>query len=707
MTASDAWHTRDVTHPTMSFTHAATPLLGKRKPQSSHPERHRLLLWLLAPLLVVAATVAGLSHWSCSCDRSDLTVLNGRALLKASQKIAELWKASGEKGDLSGYLAVGSSEDAYVGDGVGSGEVDPWRCEDGGGGWGDCGGAAAVMLAEGSLSARVRAVCAAYAVTALTSMPILSLWPSDRHMPSTRFSHLFSASSPPTNASSSTSSSSSSSRGDADGRGVSGGKGGVWVRDLPVASERVRRQLASGLSRKVLLRPCAASKATTQELLPYDLFLAPHRAAAAAAAEAAAAAGEGASALLRGPSGAGSVAAVVVDACAFERRVDECLGLLEPSPFVASLVLKEDVHTIANSTAFYVDPLGPSGCSGCYIESEFSPPLCAMRRIAMAYLADRSVSFTLAARNPAHVPQVTKYFDPLRSPVVLKATQSRVATCQLEEEVEVEEGGEEGERRKEVVVIGEEEDVVGGETVREGGEVMGQGGERRDGEGRMARRVMRVVRKLDVPDEVLMRCHQLQASELFSLSLAGGVMAVNSSALEPRFIAAQAAARRSPRFRVHESVCERREIRPFTKQKWSMFTMVEEKLKLFICTVPKVAANSWLMWLRAMLGQPHPEDPLLALDDDRAGWHMLHVHFTEQRAVQLMTRPDFFRFTFVRNPFSRVLSAYNNKLVVTDAPGNKTGPGSREYWNNVCTVPPSPSRQQDQPGLKGVLEQCV
>ncbi|GJP62298.1 hypothetical protein CLOP_g19380 [Closterium sp. NIES-67] len=625
MTASDAWHTRDVTHPTMSFTHAATPLLGKRKPQSSHPERHRLLLWLLAPLLVVAATVAGLSHWSCSCDRSDLTVLNGRALLKASQKIAELWKASGEKGDLSGYLAVGSSEDAYVGDGVGSGEVDPWRCEDGGGGWGDCGGAAAVMLAEGSLSARVRAVCAAYAVTALTSMPILSLWPSDRHMPSTRFSHLFSASSPPTNASSSTSSSSSSSRGTRTG-----------------GDERVRRQLASGLSRKVLLRPCAASKATTQELLPYDLFLAPHRAAAAAAAEAAAAAGEGASALLRGPSGAGSVAAVVVDACAFERRVDECLGLLEPSPFVASLVLKEDVHTIANSTAFYVDPLGPSGCSGCYIESEFSPPLCAMRRIAMAYLADRSVSFTLAARNPAHVPQVTKYFDPLRSPVVLKATQSRVATCQLEEEVE-----------------------------------------RRDGEGRMARRVMRVVRKLDVPDEVLMRCHQLQASELFSLSLAGGVMAVNSSALEPRFIAAQAAARRSPRFRVHESVCERREIRPFTKQKWSMFTMVEEKLKLFICTVPKVAANSWLMWLRAMLGQPHPEDPLLALDDDRAGWHMLHVHFTEQRAVQLMTRPDFFRFTFVRNPFSRVLSAYNNKLVVTDAPGNKTGPGSREYWNNA------------------------
>ncbi|CAI5504771.1 unnamed protein product, partial [Closterium sp. Naga37s-1] len=171
-------------------------------------------------------------------------------------------------------------------------------------------------------------------------------------------------------------------------------------------------------------------------------------------------------------------------------------------------------------------------------------------------------------------------------------------------------------------------------------------------------------------------------SELFSLSLAAGLVAVNSSALEPRFIAAQAA-RRLPSFRLHVSVCGRHEIRPITKQKWSMFTMVEEKLKLFICTVPKVAANSWLMWLRAMLGQPHPEDPLLALDDDRAGWHMLHVHFTEKQAVRAMTRPDLFRFTFVRNPFSRVLSAYNNKLVITDSPNNKTGPGSREYWNHA------------------------
>ncbi|CAI5481556.1 unnamed protein product [Closterium sp. Yama58-4] len=605
-------------------------MLGKRKAHGSG-ERPRRMQWLLPPLLLVVATVAGLSHWSLSRDTSDkidVTVLNGKALLKASQKIADLWKASRETGELSGYLADGS-EDAYVGDGGRAGEVDPWRCADASGG-NECADAAAVILAEGTLSERVHAVCAAYALTALTSMPTLALWPADRHLPATTFRHLFSAPPAPNS-----SRSSSSSGGDgAEGWGVSGGKGGVWVRDLPVRSDALKTRLAASPQQQVVLRRCRAGRSPSHALPPpLHLFLAPHSAAAAAeahtphappahaataAAEAAEGEEEGAGLFLGGQGEGTGVAGVAqgsveveVEGCEFERRVEECLGTLEPSPFVAALVLKEDVHRIAKSTAFYVDPLGPTGCPGCSEESEYSPPMCAMRRIAMTYLADRAVSFTLAAHSPAHVPHIMDYFPPACSPALLHATQSRVATY-----------------------------------------------------------------------ETLMRCHQLQVSELFSLSLAAGLVAVNSSAVEARFIAAQAA-RRSPSFRRHLSVCRRNEIRPITKQKWSMFTMVEEKLKIFICTVPKVAANSWLMWLRAMLGQPHPEDPLLALDNDRAGWHMLNVHFTEKQAVRAMTQPDLFRFTFVRNPFSRVLSAYNNKLVITDSPNNKTGPGSREYWNNA------------------------
>ncbi|CAI5504359.1 unnamed protein product, partial [Closterium sp. Naga37s-1] len=841
-----------------------TITLGKRKTHGSG-ERPRLLQWLLPPLLLVVATVAGLSHWSLSRDKIDFTVLNGKALLKASQKIANMWKASGETGELSGYLADGS-EDAYIGDGGRAGEVDPWRCADGSGG-NECAHAAAVILAEGSLSERVHAVCAAYALTALTNKPTLALWPADRHLPATTFRHLFSAPPAPN------SSRSSSSGGDgAEVWGVSGGEGGVWVRDLPVRSDALRTRLAASPQQQVVLRPCRGRSSSRSLPPPPHLFLAPHSAAAephtphappahgAAAAAAGAAEGEGGGAglFLGEQDEAARVAQgrVEVDLCEYERRVEECLGALEPSPFVASLVLKEDVHRLTTSTAFYVDPLGPSGCAGCSEESEYSPPMCAMRRIAMTYLADRAVSFTLAAHSPAHVLQIMDYFPPARSPLLLHATQSRIATCQLEEEVEV----EEGEGREKGVGSGEE-DVVGGEVISS-----------------LAAGLVAVSSSALEPPSPLPPlpphpppCPTTfpQVSELFSMSLAAGLVAVNSSALEPRFIAAQAA-RRSPSFRLHVSVCGRHEIRPITKQKWSMFTMVEgegsggwaaggrqvggqakvnstatagggyyylrpsppenlklfmcavvpKKLKIFICTVPKVAANSWLMWLRAMLGQPHPEDPLLALDDDRAGWHMLHVHFTEKQAVSVlpcvastcalhasplcgkesailctaipprhpsfhlpllslsppttrlhsatpptstpyfaaaeaaifccqqpmckqpmckqpmckqpmcplsnskhiflpslslshsprlqtppslpklppllprparlpkpqvraMTRPDLFRFTFVRNPFSRVLSAYNNKLVVTDSPNNKTGPGSREYWNNA------------------------
>ena len=51
------------------------------------------------------------------------------------------------------------------------------------------------------------------------------------------------------------------------------------------------------------------------------------------------------------------------------------------------------------------------------------------------------------------------------------------------------------------------------------------------------------------------------------------------------------------------------------------------------CAVPKVACNSWLMWLRARLGLPHPEDPLLALDEEKSGLKELAIHFTEEEAV--------------------------------------------------------------------------
>ncbi|GJP86035.1 hypothetical protein CLOP_g16102 [Closterium sp. NIES-67] len=274
-----------------------------------------------------------------------------------------------------------------------------------------------------------------------------------------------------------------------------------------------------------------------------------------------------------------------------------------------------------------------------------------MRRITMAFLHDPEVSFAIAARTAAHVSTVTDYFSELRRPLVLRASQLQLDTCQGSK-------GSDGGGRGEGVVEGEGVRRELAEGRRDGG---GGGG----GEGRMSSSI---------------KCAQLQAAELFALSFARAIVPIHRWSIESRFILAQGALR-SKAFQVLPSICEAERLPPIIRHRWSWFTQVEEKLKLVVCTMPKVAANSWLMWLRAKLGQPNPNDPILALDVDKAGWHLLGRHFTEKEAVRLVTRPDFFRFTFVRNPFSRALSAYSNKLVVSDTPNNKTGPGSRAYWN--------------------------
>ncbi|CAI5504381.1 unnamed protein product, partial [Closterium sp. Naga37s-1] len=367
--------------------------------------------------------------------------------------------------------------------------------------------------------------------------------------------------------------------------------------------------------------------------------------------------------------------AVNLDGCAYDKHVDACLGRLRPSTAVGALVMHEDLAALKLSKAIYAVPVWPTHqppsvpcatspcsscttpmwgsplfppltfplppphhhqtppagtvCSGCPRVANSSAPLCAMRRVTMAFLHDPHVAFALAARAAPDVTAVGDFFSELRRPLVLKASQSRLDTCQ--------EGG-----RRELAegkgVLGSE---VGGSSIK---------------------------------------CAQLQAAELFALSLARALVPIHRWAIEARFILAQGS-HRSPAFQVLPSICETERLPPIIRHRWSWFTQVEEKLKLVVCTMPKVAANSWLMWLRAKLGQPDPNDPILALDVDKAGWHLLGRHFTEKEAVRLVTRPDFFRFTFVRNPFSRALSAYSNKLVVTDTPNNKTGPGSREYWN--------------------------
>ena len=60
-----------------------------------------------------------------------------------------------------------------------------------------------------------------------------------------------------------------------------------------------------------------------------------------------------------------------------------------------------------------------------------------------------------------------------------------------------------------------------------------------------------------------------------------------------------------------------------------------------------------------------------------SGLRHLAYHYEEHEAIRALTRLDFFKFTFVRNPFERLASVYLNKHV------DGGPPYSRQFWNRV------------------------
>ncbi|CAI5464857.1 unnamed protein product [Closterium sp. Yama58-4] len=185
-------------------------------------------------------------------------------------------------------------------------------------------------------------------------------------------------------------------------------------------------------------------------------------------------------------------------------------------------------------------------------------------------------------------------------------------------------------------------------------------------------------------------CQQLQLAELLLLSSAKGLLHTRPS-VEALFIAAQARARinqdahtasaasaaaapaadnaaavalggetgfstaplSASSFVVDPSVCEAPEVAPFKNMWFLRQYLVDEELKTIYCFVPKAACTSW----------------------KHSGLHVLASGYTESAVMALLTRPDFFKFTFVRHPFARLASAYLNKHV------NGGPPQGRAFWN--------------------------
>ncbi|CAI5519551.1 unnamed protein product [Closterium sp. Naga37s-1] len=134
--------------------------------------------------------------------------------------------------------------------------------------------------------------------------------------------------------------------------------------------------------------------------------------------------------------------------------------------------------------------------------------------------------------------------------------------------------------------------------------------------------------------------------------------------------------RRVP-FSVAPTVCEAPKAESFGKQRFLRQFIVDEDLKAIYCFVPKVACTGWKTWFREQQGQANVSDVFLTHDKARSGLRILAYHFPEHRAIELLTRPDFFKFSFVRNPYTRLASVYLNKHV------GGGPPYSRQFWNKM------------------------
>ena len=101
----------------------------------------------------------------------------------------------------------------------------------------------------------------------------------------------------------------------------------------------------------------------------------------------------------------------------------------------------------------------------------------------------------------------------------------------------------------------------------------------------------------------------------------------------------------------------------FTFARWDpayQNIVVLRRYKLVFCPIPKIACSNWKITLRHAEGYTD-NDETIAHDRINNGLTYLHTQNFFWRATWL-TRPDVCRAVFVRNPWTRVLSAYRSKL---------------------------------------------
>lgn len=103
---------------------------------------------------------------------------------------------------------------------------------------------------------------------------------------------------------------------------------------------------------------------------------------------------------------------------------------------------------------------------------------------------------------------------------------------------------------------------------------------------------------------------------------------------------------------------------------------VDEKHKLVLCTIAKSACTAWRKFARRLAGQENWDTADERYTHNYGGKSSGLTYLNqlgEQAALNLMRRDDYFKLVIVRNPVTRILSAWKDKY----------GPGSVHHWGEL------------------------
>lgn len=114
-------------------------------------------------------------------------------------------------------------------------------------------------------------------------------------------------------------------------------------------------------------------------------------------------------------------------------------------------------------------------------------------------------------------------------------------------------------------------------------------------------------------------------------------------------------------------------------------TWVSRKHRYFYMGIPKTACSKVKMVLQQLEGFPLPVNPMRVHWRNEPGIAFVPSlrDFSRDEVAEVLTSPDWFRFSFVRNPYTRLFSAYRQKVMDLGSPYN----GFRESVRAMAGYP--------------------